>query len=212
MNPALESYFGSDKNWHQEMNALRSLVLDCGLVEEFKWKQACYTFEGKNILIFGGFKEYCALNFFKGALLQDTEGILVQQTEHVQSGRQVRFTNVQEIIKLSPVLKNYIYEALEVEKAGIKVDFKQDQIALPAELLQKFEADPSFQEAFESLTPGRQKGYLLFFEGSKQAKTRDARIEKYKERIFDGKGIRDCVCGLSKRMPNCDGSHKYLDK
>ncbi len=210
MNPKLDAFFSEEKQWQEEMEKLRILVLDCGLVEELKWGVPCYTFKGKNILIIHGFKEYCALNFFKGALLKNTDDILIQPTENSQAARQIRFTNAKEIEELEPVLKAHIYEAIEVEKAGLDIKYKKvAEFDMPNELQQKFDEEPSFKAAFEALTPGRQKGYLLQFSAPKQSKTRVDRIEKYKQRIFDGKGFHDCVCGLSKRYPRCDGSHKY---
>ena len=171
---------------------MRKIILDCPLAEELKWGVPCYTFEGKNIVLIHGFKEYCAILFVKGALLKDAGGILVQQTENVQSARQVRFTNVQEIVELEPILKAYIYEAIEVEKAGLNVDFKKaSEFTMPEELINKLEAVPGLQDAFEALTPGRQRAYILYFSAPKQSKTRESRIEKYMQHILDGKGLND---------------------
>lgn len=210
MNPQLDSFFQNATQWKREMEELREIVLDCNLMEEEKWGVPCYTFSKGNILIIHGFKEYCALNFFKGALLQDTEGILVQQTENSQASRQIRFTNLKEISEKAAILKAYIFEAIEVEKAGLKIDYKKvEDFNVPEELTQKWTEEPRLKTAFENLTPGRQKAYLLHFSDSKQSKTRLARIEKNMPRILNGKGLNDCVCGLSKRMPNCDGSHKF---
>lgn len=212
MNPEVDEFINKTTKWHQEMVQLRAIVLECELVEELKWGVPCYTFKGTNILIIHGFKEYCALNFFNGVLLNDAEGILIQQTENVQTGRQIRFKSLSEIIKLIPVLKAYIYEAIEVEKAGLKVDLKKTKdFEMPEELQQKLDTEPDFKSAFEALTPGRQRGYLLHFSQPKQSKSRIARIEKNTERILNGKGFRDCICGHSKRMPNCDGSHKHYE-
>ncbi|CAN5172457.1 YdeI family protein [soil metagenome] len=211
-NPKVDAFFSKLKNWQEEMEQLRTIVLSCGLTEELKWGVPCYTLGKSNIVLIHGFKEYCALLFMKGALLQDTKGILVQQTENVQSGRQIRFTNVREIVKLKSVLKAYIYEAIEVEKAGLKVIFKEKTDFKIAEEFQKrLDKSSALKKAFDALTPGRQKGYLLFFSAAKQSKTRDERVEKYIPRILKGKGINDCVCGHSKKMPTCDGSHKYFD-
>jgi len=211
MNKQLNDFFQNATKWGEEMSILRSIVLDCLLKEEVKWGVACYTFNNKNILLIHDFKEYCGLLFMKGALLQDTEKFLCTQTKNVQSGRQIRFTSAQEILGKEAILKAYIFEAIEIEKAGLKIEYKKaDEFTVPEELTDKFELDPSFKAAFESLTPGRQKGYLLHFSEAKQAKTREARIEKYTPKILDGKGMTDCTCGLSKRMPNCDGSHKQL--
>tara|TARA_R110000868_G_scaffold4211_2_gene26428 strand:- start:33420 stop:34055 length:636 start_codon:yes stop_codon:yes gene_type:complete len=211
MNPKVDLFLSKAKNWQAEMEHLRSIVLACQLTEELKWKQPCYTFQGNNILIIGAFKDYSALLFFKGSLLQDTNNILVKPGEHTQGGRQIRFTSVAEIIEKEAVLKAYIYEAVEVEKAGLKVDYKASTAyVIPEELQKKLAIDPVFKTAFGSLTPGRQRAYNLHFSGAKQSATRESRIEKYRQQILDGKGINDCTCGLSKRMPTCDGSHKYL--
>ncbi len=210
MNPQLDNFFQNATQWKREMEELREIALDCNLMEEEKWGVPCYTFSKGNILIIHGFKEYCALNFFKGALLQDSEGILVQQTENSQASRQIRFTNLKEIIENKVILKAYVFEAIEIEKAGLKIDYKKvEDFSIPEELIQKWTAEPAIKTAFEKLTPGRQKAYLLYFSDSKQSKTRLARIEKNMPRILNGKGLNDCVCGLSKRMPNCDGSHKF---
>ena len=171
----------------------------------------CYTYKEKNILILGNFKDYCAINFFKGALLNDSKNILVQQTENTQSARQIRFKDISEIENLKSTLKAYIHEAIEVEKAGLKVKKKKTtDFEMPEELKQKFVENPDFKNAFKNLTEGRQRGYLLHFAQPKQSKTRTSRIEKNSKRIFNGYGLNDCVCGLSKRKPNCDGSHKQL--
>lgn len=209
MNQKIEDFFSNATQWQKEMELLRTIVLDCGLNEELKWGVPCYTYKKANILIIHGFKEYCALNFFKGALLNDADKILVQQTENVQSARQVRVTNTQEIVKLESTLKAYIFEALEVEKAGLKVEMKKhEDYLLPEELQHKLDNNPTFKTAFNALTPGRQRGYILHIAGAKQSKTRKDRIEKCTPRILKGKGLTDCICGKSKRMPNCDGSHK----
>jgi uncharacterized protein YdeI (YjbR/CyaY-like superfamily) len=162
------------------------------LIEELKWGVPCYTFQGSNVVLIHGFKEYCALLFHKGALLNDAEGVLIQQTENVQSARQIRFTNLQEIIELSKVLKSYVFEAIEVEKAGLKVELKKTkEYDIPEEFQVKLDADPGLKEAFYSLTPGRQRGYLLHFSAAKQAKTREARVEKLIPQILSGKGLND---------------------
>jgi uncharacterized protein YdeI (YjbR/CyaY-like superfamily) len=166
--------------------------------------------QDKNIFLIHGFKEYCAILFMKGALLNDGEKLLHQQTDNVQFGRQIRFTNVQQIIEIEATLKQYIFEAIEVEKAGIKVELKpHDAYEVVEEFQQKLDSDKVLNEAFYALTPGRQRGYLLHFSGAKQAATRISRIEQVRSRILKGKGLTDCICGLSKRMPNCDGSHKF---
>jgi uncharacterized protein YdeI (YjbR/CyaY-like superfamily) len=200
------------KQWQKELQALRKLLLDCGLTETVKWRNACYTTNNTNIALIHGFKEYCAILFFKGALLADAHKILIQQTENVQLARQIRFTNTKEIIKLHATLKAYVYEAIEVEKSGIKLEKKKTvtQIELPEELQQLFKKNIAFKKAFASLTPGRQRAYHLYFSSAKQASTRLNRIENYIQKILKGIGLNDCTCGLSKRMPNCDGSHKFL--
>lgn len=213
MNPKVDEFLSTAEKWKEEYEKLRNIVLDCELTEEFKWMHPCYTYEQKNILLIHGFKDYCALLFHKGVLLQDTHGILIQQTENVQAARQIRFTNVQEIDKMVTILKAYIHEAIEVEKAGLEVKMKEHkEFIIPEELQHKFDEMPTFKSAFKSLTPGRQRAYIFYFSQAKQSKTRASRIEKYTQKILDGKGLNDCTCGLSKKQPNCDGSHKSLDK
>lgn len=178
--------------WEKELAALRRLVLDTGLTEEIKWSVPCYTFQGSNILLVTAFKEYCALSFFKGALLQDTDGLLDKPGEHTQSARLIRFTDVRQIVELEPVLKAYVYEAVEVEKAGLKADFKEKTaLEFPEELLKRLDEDPVLKAAFEALTPGRQRGYSLHFSAPKQAETRAARVEKCIPKILQGKGFHD---------------------
>ena len=185
----VDRYLEKIKNWKEESILLRETCLECGLDEDFKWMHPCYTFQGKNIVLIHGFKEYCALLFHKGALLNDTENILVQQTENVQSARQIRFTDKTQINDLKAVIKAYIFEAIEVEKAGLEVKKKKtSEYDMPEELEKEFENDSDFKTAFYKLTPGRQKGYLLYFSEAKQSKTRSSRIEKTKPKIFDGKG------------------------
>ena len=191
-NPKVDFFFSKEKKWQKEFQQLRMIILDCGLTEELKWGQACYTFEGRNIVLIHGFKEYCALLFFKGALLRDANHILIQQTENVQSGRQVRFTNVAEIVKMAPMLKTYIYEAIEVEKAGLKVKLKKtSEYKVPEEFQNKLDKKPALKAAFKALTPGRQRAYLFYFSQAKQSKTREARVEKYLQQILNGKGLDD---------------------
>ncbi|MCB9150169.1 MAG: YdeI/OmpD-associated family protein [Caldilineaceae bacterium] len=191
-NAKVDFFFSKQGQWQEAYAKLRSIPLACGLTEELKWGKPCYTFDGNNILLIHGFKNYCAYLFPKGVLLKDPEGILVQQTKNVQSARQIRFTSVQEIEELAPVLKAYIEEAIAVEKAGLQVEFKQtDDFEMPEEFINKLEEVPGLQDAFAELTPGRQRGYLLYFAGAKQAKTRVARIEKYVDHILNGKGIND---------------------
>ena len=191
-NPKVDFFFVKAEQWHEEYEKLRMIVLECGLDEEFKWMHPCYTFEKSNILIIHGFKEYCAILFVKGALLNDPNGILIQQTENVQAARQIRFTNVQEIVEMEPILKAYILEAIEVEKAGLKVNYKSAaEYSMPEEFINKLEEVPGLQDAFEALTPGRQKGYLFYFSAPKLSKTREARVEKYIPQILNGKGLND---------------------
>jgi uncharacterized protein YdeI (YjbR/CyaY-like superfamily) len=211
MNPKVDAFLSKADKWPEEMAELRTILLDCDLTEEWKWRSPCYTFQGSNIAIIGGFKTHCVLSFFKGALLQDPEGILEKPGENSQAARVIRFTRKREIQEKESSLQAYIFEAIEVEKAGLSIDFKEkNELVLVEELLHKFEELPAFKTAFEALTPGRQRGYNLFFSAGKQSQTRTSRIEKYLQRILDGKGINDCVCGLSSKMPSCDGSHKYI--
>ena len=192
MNPKVDFFFDKASKWQKEYLQLRAIVLECGLNEELKWGVPCYTYQGSNVVLIHGFKEYCALLFHKGALLNDTNGILIQQTENVQSARQIRFTDLQEIVELRPVLKTYIYEAIEVEKAGLKVELKKTkEYAVPEEFQVKLDENEMLKQAFEKLTPGRQRGYLLYFDSAKQAKTREARVEKVIPQILEGKGLND---------------------
>jgi uncharacterized protein YdeI (YjbR/CyaY-like superfamily) len=191
MNSKVDFYFDRAK-WHKELEQLRTIILDCGLTEELKWGVPCYTFQKKNIVLIHVFKKYCALLFFKGALLKDTHRILIQQTENVQAARQVRFTNVKEIIEMKPTLKAYIYEAIEVEKAGLKVALKKtEEFSIPEEFQKKLNKIPALKKAFYELTPGRQRAYLFYFSQAKQSKTRESRIEKYMQQILEGKGLND---------------------
>jgi uncharacterized protein YdeI (YjbR/CyaY-like superfamily) len=191
-NPKVDFYFNKTKKWQEEVGLLRSLILDCGLTEELKWGCPCYTYQNNNIVLIHDFKEYCAVLFFKGALLNDTNGILIQQTENVQAARQVRFTNVLEIIELRPLLKTYIFEAIEVEKAGLKVVLKKTtEFTMPDEFKSKLDTIPALKAAFEALTPGRQRAYMLYFSSAKQIKTREQRVEKYMPQILNGKGLDD---------------------
>ena len=192
MNPNVDEFLGKAKNWQDEFKKLRNIVLDCGLTEDFKWMHPCYTFNGKNIVLIHGFKEYCALLFHKGALLKDPNEILIQQTENVQEGRQIRFTNVQDIVEMEVILKAYIYEAIEVEKAGLKVVKKEtSDFAIPEEFQKKLNEIPALKTAFEALTPGRQRAYIFYFSQAKQSKTRESRVEKCMQQILNGKGLND---------------------
>jgi uncharacterized protein YdeI (YjbR/CyaY-like superfamily) len=192
MNPKADFYFTKAKNWQEEINRLRMIILECGLTEELKWGCPCYTFEGKNIVLIHVFKEYCAVLFFKGTLLNDPKGILVQQTENVQASRQVRFTGNKEITEQKAILKAYIYEAIEVEKAGLKVELKKTaEYSIPEEFRKKLDKSAALKKAFYALTPGRQRAYLLYFSAPKQSKTRESRIDKCKQQILEGKGLND---------------------
>ncbi len=192
MNPAADFYFTKANRWQEELEQLRMVVLDCGLTEELKWGVPCYRFQEANIVLIHVFKEYCALLFFKGVLLNDTNGILIQQTKNVQAARQARFTNVGEIVKMKPILKAYIHEAIEVEKAGLKVNLKNtNAFTIPEEFQNKLNKTPSLKTAFNALTPGRQRAYLLHFSAPKQSKTRESRVEKCMQQILNGKGLND---------------------
>jgi len=191
-NPEVDKFLKEEEAWREEFVKLRSIILDCGLTEELKWGKPCYTLEGTNIVLIHGFKEYCAILFTKGALLKDPKGILIQQTENVQAARQVRFTNVGQVVKLAGALKAYIKEAIAAEKAGLEVTYKKtSEFAVPEEFRNKLAKDSALKVAFEALTPGRQRGYLLYFSGAKQSETREARIEKCIPLIFDGIGLQD---------------------
>jgi len=192
MNPKVDWFFDKATKWQKEYEKLRTLILDCGLTEELKWGCPCYTFDNRNIVLIHGFKEYCALLFFKGALLADANGILVQQTENVQSARQIRFTRVQEIVKMERIVKAYIYEAIEVERAGLQVKLKKTKdFKIPEEFQNKLDKMPALKTAFDKLTPGRQRAYIFHFSQPKLSKTRTARIEKYAKQILKGKGLDD---------------------
>lgn len=192
MNPKVDEFLNKAQKWQEEFEKLRRIILDCQLTEELKWGNPCYMFQESNVVLIHGFKEYCALLFFKGALLQDTHDILIQQTENVQAARQIRFTNVQEIVELEPHLKAYIHEAIEVEKAGLKVNLKKtEEFNMPEEFQNKLDENPALKTAFEALTPGRQRAYLFYFSQPKQSKTRESRVEKYMQQILNGKGLND---------------------
>jgi uncharacterized protein YdeI (YjbR/CyaY-like superfamily) len=188
----VNQFFEKTGKWQAEYQALRKLVLDCGLYEDYKWMHPCYTFEGKNIVLIHGFKEYCALLFHKGVLLKDDKGILVQQTENVQAARQIRFTALSDIHQHKTTIKSYILEAIQLEKAGATVEMKKTaEYPVPGEFLLVLKDMPELEKAFNALTPGRQRGYLLYFSAPKQSKTRESRIEKNLQKIFDGKGLED---------------------
>lgn len=192
MNPKVDWFFEKDTYWQKEYQKLRAIIVDCGLMEELKWGCPCYTFENTNVVLIHGFKEYCALLFFKGGLLNDPNGILIQQTKNVQSARQIRFTNVKEIVKMEKKLKAYVYEAIEVERAGLKVKLKRtSDFKIPGEFQKQLDKKPALKKAFNALTPGRQRAYIFYFSQPKQSKTREARVEKYRKQILSGKGLND---------------------
>jgi len=192
VNSKVDSFFSKPQKWKKEFEKLRTIVLECGLTEEYKWMHPCYTFQSFNIVLIHGFKEYCALLFFKGALLKDTNGILIQQTKNVQAARQIRFTNFREITNMKSILKAYIYEAIEVEKAGLKVNYKKTKdFKIPEEFQNKLDENNALKTAFESLTPGRQRAYIFYFSQPKQSNTRESRVEKSIQQILDGKGLND---------------------
>ena len=192
MNPTVDWFFAKDTKWQKEYEKLRTIILDCGLMEELKWGCPCYTFQNSNIVLIHGFKEYCALLFFKGALLNDPNGILIQQTKNVQSARQIRFTNIREIVKIEKILKAYVYEAIEVERAGLKVKLKKtSEFKVPEEFQKRLDKTATLKKAFDALTPGRQRAYIFYFSQAKQSKTREARVEKYIKQILSGKGLDD---------------------
>jgi uncharacterized protein YdeI (YjbR/CyaY-like superfamily) len=192
MNPKVDRFFKESKQWQRELKKLRMIILDCELTEELKWGKPCYTFQKSNIVLIHEFKDYCAVLFFKGALLTDADGVLVQQTENVQAGRQIRFTSVGQINKMEGILKAYVRDAVEVEKAGLKVDYKRtSEFLIPEEFQNKLDEIPALKTAFNALTPGRQRGYILYFSAPKQSKTRESRVEKCLQQIFNGKGLND---------------------
>ncbi len=207
----VDGFIESASKWQDEMRLLRSIILSCGLTEEYKWSQPCFTHLGKNILIVSSFKKYAFISFFKGSLIKDETTILIAPGENSNSARIIPFTSVSQIKCFENIIREYVFQAIEIEKKGMVVKTRKIQeFEFPEELIEKFEGSPSLKKAFLSLTQGRQRGYLIYFSQAKQSETRLKRIEKYEERILMGKGIRDCVCGHSKRMPNCDGSHKFV--
>ncbi|HEU5165573.1 MAG TPA: YdeI family protein [Chitinophagaceae bacterium] len=192
MNPKVDWFFVKDTKWQKEYEKLRTIILDCGLIEELKWGCPCYTFQNTNIVLIHGFKEYCALLFFKGALLNDPNSILLQQTKNVQSARQIRFTNVGEIVKMEKIIKAYIYEAIEVDRVGLKVKLKKtSEFKIPGEFQKQLDKKPALKKAFDALTPGRQRAYIFYFSQPKLSKTRESRVEKYRKQILNGKGLDD---------------------
>ena len=192
LNTEVDVYISKCDRWQEELKKLRTSLLDSQLTEELKWGVPCYTFQKSNIVLMHVFKEYCALLFVKGALLKDPNGVLIQQTKNVQAGRQIRFTDVREIIEMEPILKAYISEAIEVEKAGLKVDYKKTtEFEVPEEFQSKLDENPALNTAFTALSPGRQRAYILYFSAPKQSKTRESRVEKYTPQILNGKGLND---------------------
>ena len=213
MNKLVDNYIANAKLWKEELLAIRKILLETELIEDFKWRTPCYTHNNKNIVIIAPFKEYFALAFFNGAAISDSAKLLVKAGANTQSGRQLRFKDSKEILHQKAIIKKYIKEAISIQSTNIVETTKP---AAPLVEIQElntiFKSDVAFKKAFQALTPGRQRGYLIYFSGAKQSETRVTRIEKYRDRILAGIGITDCTCGLSKRMPNCDGSHKYLNK
>ncbi len=210
MDTGVDQYISKAKSWKDEMTLLRTMLLSCKLDESIKWGQPCYAINNKNIVMIAPFKAHCDIAFFNGAALKDEKGLLVKAGVNTQSARQMRFTNVDEIVKLKSVIKSYVKEAIENEKQGVKpTPAEKAEPILVEELEAIFKKNAPFKKAFAALTPGRQRAYLIHFSGAKQAATRVARIEKYVDAILAGRGINDCTCGLSKKMPYCDGSHKY---
>ena len=212
MHPEVDLYIAKSKQWQSEIQLLRTILLACNLEETIKWGQPCYTVNNKNIVIIASFKAHCDLGFFNGAALKDEKQLLVVAGKHTQDSRQMRFNNLKEIQQLKSVIRAYIKEAIENEKNGIKLISTEKNEIEVEELQAIFKKDTPFKKAFAALTPGRQRAYLIHFSGAKQSETRINRINNYRQRILSGIGINDCTCGLSKRMPSCDGSHKQLKK
>ncbi|MCB0479465.1 MAG: YdeI/OmpD-associated family protein [Crocinitomicaceae bacterium] len=211
MNPQVDNYIESVSQWQGEIQELRRILLDCKMEEGFKWSQPCYSDQKKNIVSINGFKNYCSLMFFKGSLLTDPDQLLIQAGENSNSMRQMRFTSVKEILKVEAQIKSFVFEAIENERSGMKVESKKpSEMEVVEEFQVQLDQNEKLKKAFENLTPGRQRAYLMHFAQAKQSKTRETRVEKFIPRILIGKGMDDCVCGLSKRMPSCDGSHKSL--
>ena len=211
-HPEVEAYIHKLDRWKEETLLLRLILHDAGLTEDWKWRQPCYTLDGENIIIIGNFKDSIVLSFLKGSLLSDPEGWLVRAGEHTQSGRMLRFSGVEEILSRGPRILAYVQEAMQHARAGTRVEKRPEDVHIerPAELLQRFQEDRAFENAFNALTPGRQRAYLMFFTATQTPATRLNRIDKFRPRLLDGKGINDCTCGLSRKMPGCDGSHKLL--
>ena len=211
MNLTADKYFLDAPQWKEELSQLRKIVLGTQLTEMIKWGVPCYVFQESNVVLLGAFKVFCSISFFKGSLMGDPNGILLKPGENSQIARMIKFTHLDQIRELEPIIRAYIFEAIEIEKTGAKhIVVKSAELVFPEELLQILDKDDAFKTAFTALTPGRQRGYNLFFTAAKQPATRISRIEKYRQQILDGKGINDCTCGLSKKMPSCDGSHKAI--
>jgi uncharacterized protein YdeI (YjbR/CyaY-like superfamily) len=207
-NPKVDDFLRKAETWREALEALRKIVLDRRLTEQWKWGAPCYTFQKSNVVILARLKECCAISFFKGALLNDAHGVLVKPGENTRAARLIRFGGVREIVEMEPILKAYVDEAIQVEKAGLKVDFSENaELAIPDEFQNRLIELPALKTAFFALTPGRQRAYLLHFSAAKQSKTRASRIAKHIPRILDGKGVNDCTCGRSQKPPYCDGSH-----
>ncbi|SMY07163.1 DUF1801 domain-containing protein [Flavimaricola marinus] len=210
-DPKVTAQIDSAKRWRDELRALRAILLDTELSETVKWRNPCYTYDGGNVAMLYALKDCAAVSFFKGSLMSDPNGILLKPGENSQASRWMKFDEGQGVGQMEPILRAYVEEAIELQKSGAKVDFKRDEpLELVPEIQAVLAADPEFKAAFEALTRGRQRGYNLTIGGAKQSKTRTSRIEGYRDRILQGKGIHDCICGLSKRFPRCDGSHKQL--
>lgn len=209
-DPNVDEFLQSADQWSQEMTYLRRILLDCLLIETYKWQTPVYMFGAKNLIAISGLKEHCALNFFNGALIRDEEGILIKPGEHTQLGRWMKFGSVQEIIAKEDLIKAYVFEAMEAQRLGITLE-KPAEIPHPEELTAILDKKPALKAAFEKLTPGRQRAYLRFFTDSKQSATRTSRIEKNEKYILKGIGLTDCICGLTKRKPSCDGSHRAIE-
>lgn len=213
MHPEVTAYINRIQQWKSEIQQIRTYLLDTGFTEEYKWRAPCYTYKGKNIILIGNFKAHCTISFLKGILLGDHNNLLKLPGENSQSVRMFTFTSLKDILEQEATIKAYCMEAMAIEDEGLKVNKKAStDLEFTEELLHKMKEDAAFKTAFKALTTGRQRGYNLFFSGAKQSATRAARIEKYEQRIKDGFGIHDCVCGHSKKMPNCDGSHKLLEQ
>lgn len=211
-DPTISAYFENLTHWKKELSALRKLVLAAGLTEECKWKHPCYTLAGANLIMLGDFKGFCSISFFQGALLNDPKGYLQKGGEHTQTSRILRFTNLEEIKEQISVIQTFIQDSIKLQESGLKPKKQAPPvIPHPVELIQAFKNNSAFKKAFSALTPGRQRDYLILFTGSEESATRAARIERATDRILKGYGRNDCTCGLSKRLPQCDGSHKQLN-